>query len=208
MPRLILQQLCLLENDWANATWIGFEELQDSLKLVPGVHVPPVGSLGNKAMSRSVVPQFRKEFALHKKITRATLFITGLGHYEATINGKKIGEAFLAPGWTYYDKTVLYNTYDITKQLASGGNTIGVIVGNGFYNINMERYYKLVIAFGLPKMICRLRIEYADGAEQNIVSGQDWKVTASPITYSSIYAGEEYDARMSKRLEAIWFQRY
>ena len=91
----------------------------------------------------------------------ALLFITGLGQYELSINGEKAGKAFLAPGWTYFDKTILYNTFDITSNItAKGKNSIGVIVGNGFYNINRERYFKIVSAFGMPTMICRLKITY------------------------------------------------
>jgi len=185
-------------NDWDKASWIGFENLADSMRVVPGVH----GSgdkLGNKAIKRSIVPLFRKEFSVEKKIKSATLYISGLGHYEATINGQKIGQSFLAPGWTNYDKVCLYNSYDVTSQLKKGKNAIGVIVGNGFYNINRERYRKLVIAYGYPKMISKLKIEYADGMSATIVSGTDWKCSPSPIVYSSIYGGEDYDATLEKK---------
>lgn len=185
-------------NDWDKATWIGYENLLDSMKLVPGVHGNG-DNLGNKAIGRSVVPQFRKEFMIEKKIKNATLFISGLGHYEATINGQKVGRSFLAPGWTNYDKTCLYNTYDITNQLNQGKNAIGVIVGNGFYNINRERYRKLVIAYGFPKMIGKLKIDYSDGTTTTIVSGTDWKCTPSPIVFTSIYGGEDYDATLEQK---------
>lgn len=184
--------------DWNNAAWIGYQHFPDSMKLVPGVH----GSgdqLGNKARQRSVVPQFRKEFAVDKKIESATLYISGLGHYEATINGQTTGRSFLAPGWTDYNKTCLYNVYDVTSQLQRGKNVIGVMVGNGFYNINRERYRKLVIAYGFPKMISKLNINYTDGTHQTIVSGTDWKCTPSPIVYTSIYGGEDYDATLEQK---------
>ena len=186
------------EKDWANAKWIGYEELPDSLRLAPGVHAPLVKSLDSKCMQRPVVPLFRKQFSLQKRIKKAVLFITGLGQYEVSINGTKAGNAFLAPGWTYYDKTVLYNTYDVTAQLVNGNNAIGVIVGNGFYNINRERYFKFVTAFGMPAMICCLKIEYADGSAENIISDKSWKTTPSPITFSSIFGGEDYDAQQEQ----------
>ncbi|MCX6238528.1 MAG: family 78 glycoside hydrolase catalytic domain [Bacteroidia bacterium] len=185
-------------NNWDKATWISFENLPDSMKVVPGVHGYG-DKLGNKAIKRSVVPLFRKEFMAEKIIKNATLFISGLGHYEATINGQKVGLSFLAPGWTNYDKTCLYNTYDVTALLKQGKNAIGVIVGNGFYNINRERYRKLVIAYGYPKMISKLKIDYIDGTSTTVVSGTDWKCSASPITYSSIYGGEEYDATLEQK---------
>ncbi|HZK92846.1 MAG TPA: alpha-L-rhamnosidase N-terminal domain-containing protein, partial [Prolixibacteraceae bacterium] len=99
-------------NNWDKATWIGFENLADSMKVVPGVHGDG-NKLGNKAVKRSIVPLFRKEFSVEKKIKSATLYISGLGHYEATINGQKVGQSFLAPGWTNYDKVCLYNSYDV-----------------------------------------------------------------------------------------------
>ncbi|NWJ52317.1 MAG: family 78 glycoside hydrolase catalytic domain [Bacteroidetes bacterium] len=187
----------LSSTDWKDAAWICYENLEDSLKVVPGIH----GSgdeLGNKGIKQPVVPLFRKAFTIRKGIRNATLFISGLGHYEASINGKNITENFLAPGWTKYDKTTLYNSYDVTRHLTTGDNALGVIVGNGFYNINRERYRKLVIAYGMPKMICKLHIEYYDGTTQTIVSGKDWKCSPSPITFTSIYGGEDYDAQLEQ----------
>jgi len=186
------------ESGWNHAKWIGIEQLPDSLKVVPGIHLSG-DSLGNKGLRRPVVPQFRKEFNVKKSITLATLFICGLGHYEASMNGIKIGNSFLSPGWTHYDKTCLYNSVDVTDRLKIGNNTIGVIVGNGFYNINRERYRKLVIAFGMPKMICKLIIHYADGSEETVISNSDWKCSPSPVTYTSIYGGEDYDARLEQQ---------
>ena len=185
-------------NNWEKASWIGFENLPDSMKVVPGVHGDG-DKLGNKAVKRSIVPLFRKEFSVEKKIKSGTLYISGLGHYEATINGQKVGQSFLAPGWTNYDKVCLYNSYDVTSQLKVGKNAIGVIVGNGFYNINRERYRKLVIAYGYPKMISKLKIEYGDGTSATVVSGTDWKCSPSPIVYSSIYGGEDYDATLEQK---------
>jgi alpha-L-rhamnosidase len=178
--------------DWSGAKWIGYEALQDSLLVKPGV--PDTSGLGNKCMRRSIIPYFRKQFVIDKKPLRALAFITGLGQYEMSINGKKIGNSFLSPGWTYYDKRCLYNMYDITTMINKGNNAIGVIAGNGFYNINRERYYKLVDAFGAPKMICMISIDYDDGSRETIISDEQWKTSPSPVTYSSIYGGEDYDA--------------
>ena len=186
------------KEDWSNALWIGYEELPDSMRVAPGVHAPLVNKLGNKSMQRSVVPLFRKQFSIDKKVKNALLFVTGLGQYELSMNGTKLGNAFLSPGWTYFDKTVLYNCYDVSNQLLKGENAIGVIAGNGFYNINRERYFKIVSAFGMPKMICRLKITYDDGSVENIVSDKSWKTSPSPITFSSIYGGEDYDAQLEQ----------
>ena len=184
--------------DWGEAKWISFENLPDSLKVFPGIHGSG-NNLGNKAVENSVVPLFRKEFEPTKKIESAILYISGLGQYEASINGEKIGNSFLSPGWTDYNKTCLYNTFDVTSKIQQGKNVIGAVVGNGFYYINRQRYRKLVIAQGYPKMICNLKITYADGTSSEIVSGSDWKCAPSPISYTSIYGGEDYDATREQK---------
>lgn len=186
-------------SDWANAKWIGYEALPDSMRVVPGIHQPLANTLGIKCMQRSTIPLFRKQFGIAKKVKTALLFVTGLGQYQISINQQKIGNSFLSPGWTQYDKTVLYNTYDVTRFLLDGQNTIGALVGNGFYNINRERYFKIVTAYGNPTMICRLKIVYDDDSTENIVTDESWKTTASPITFSSIYGGEAYDAQLEQR---------
>jgi hypothetical protein len=183
--------------DWKNAKWIGFEQLPAEEKMVPGVHGNG-DKLGDLCTDRPVVPLFRKTFETKGEIKNATLYITGLGHYEAVINGQKPGNHFLAPGWTNYDKSILYNIFDVTDLLKNGENVIGATVGNGFFNINRERYRKLVIAWGNQMMIAQLRIRYADETEQTIVTGDDWKTTPSPITFSSIYGGEDYDAQLEQ----------
>lgn len=187
------------KSDWSNAQWIGYEELAAAMRVAPGVHEPEAKSLGNKAMQRPVVPLFRKSFAVNKKVKTALLFVTGVGQYEINVNGVKAGNSFLSPGWTYFDKTVLYNTYDVTGNIKQGQNALGAIVGNGFYNINRERYFKIVTAFGMPTMICRLKITYDDGSEDNIVTDKTWKAAPSPITYTSIYGGEDYDAQLEQQ---------
>jgi hypothetical protein len=182
---------------WNGAKWIAFEQLHKDMVVVPGVH----GSgdkLGNKAKERSVVPMFRKDFIIGKKIKSARINISGLGHYELSLNGEKVGDRFLSPGWTNYQKRRLYNTFDITKNLKDGGNALGILVGNGFYNINRERYRKLVIAYGYPMVIFNIKIEYEDGSVEYIISDENCKVTPSPITFSSIYGGEDYDATLEQ----------
>ena len=185
------------EEDWRDSKWIGYEDINDSLLLIPGVHGNG-DNLGDVAKKRTTVPYFRKDFSIEKKISKAYVFVSGLGQYELYINGDKIGDHFLSPGWTDYRKTCFYNTFDITENLKRGSNTVGSIVGNGFYNINRERYRKLVIAYGAPKMILKLIVQYSDGSKNVIVSDESWKTTPSPVTFSSIYGGEDYDARLEQ----------
>ena len=183
--------------EWNGAKWISFEDIPDSLILVPGVHGNG-NSLGEVAKKRTVIPYFRKEFHLDKDIAQAMIFVSGLGQYELYINGEKIGDRFLSPGWTNYRKTCYYNTFDVTGNLKGGRNAIGAIVGNGFYNINRERYRKLVIGYGAPKLILKLLVRYQDGSEVAIITDGSWKTSPSPVTFSSIYGGEDYDARLEQ----------
>ncbi len=185
------------DKTWANAKWIALEKLNDSLIVIPGIHGSG-DNLGEKCVKRSVVPMFRKEFKIAKDIEQASINISGIGHYELSINGKKIGDRFLSPGWTNYQKRYLYNNFDITHNLRKGGNAIGVLVGNGFYNINRERYRKLVVAYGFPKLIFNITIKYKDGTVKNIISDESCRVSPSPITFSSIYGGEDYDANLEQ----------
>ncbi len=186
-----------VDDTWEKAKWIAYEELEDSLTLVPAVH--GLGNkLNNKCLRRSVIPMFRREFTLSDDIEYASITISGLGHYELYLNGNKVGNRFLSPGWTYYQERCFYNSFDITSYLQKGGNAVGVLVGNGFYNINRERYRKLVVAYGYPKLIFNISIQFKDGSIKNIVSDDSCRVTPSPITFSSIYGGEDYDATLEQ----------
>ena len=184
--------------DWSGARWIGFEELPGSLKVVPGVHGGG-DELGERGLRRPVVPAFRKEFDVRDEaVERAFVFVSGLGHYELRLNGRAVGESFLAPGWTDYRRTCLYNTFDVTDLLGPGRNALGAVVGNGFFNVNRERYRKLVIAYGMPMLVLKLDILYSSGRRETIVSGPDWRTAPSPITFTSIYGGEDHDARLEQ----------
>jgi alpha-L-rhamnosidase len=139
---------------------------------------------------------FRKNFEAPKKVKRATAYICGLGLYELYINGQKIGDQVLAPAPTDYDKSVLYNTFDVTRQIKEGTNAVATVLGNGRY-FPMRQNYKPQKwhTFGFPKMLLQLEIEYADGTKQSVVSDETWKATADgPIRTNNEYDGEEYDA--------------
>ena len=141
----------------------------------------------------------RKEFAAEKRIEAATVYVCGLGHYELSINGEKIGDGEFTPLWSDYHKTVYYNAFDVTEHLRKGENALGVLLGNGFYNIaDRSRYRKLQIGFGPETLLLRLRIRYADGSEQTIESDASWRYALSPITFNTIYGGEDYDARLEQ----------
>lgn len=187
----------IADGGWAGAKWIGFEQLPDSLRLVPGVH----GSgdhLGYLAVNRPVIPKFRKTITVNKKVSEAWLFISGLGQYTLDLDGKDLTAGFMRPGWTDYAKTCFYNGYDLTRELQNGKHELSVTVGNGFFNVNRERYRKLVSTWGNPMMRSVLVLRYSDGTVENIQSGSGWEMAPSATTFTSIYGGEDFDARLTK----------
>ena len=184
-----------IPGDWKGAQWIAYEKMPDSLRIVPAIHGNGKTSSGYK---NEILPLLRKEFIVTKTVKNATAFISGLGHFDLRLNGKKVEDHFLDAGWTQYDKHALYVTFDITKSLKDGKNAIGVMLGNGFYYIPHERYRKLTGAYGYPKMICRIAVEYTDGTVENIISDSSWKTHSGPITFTSIYGGEDYNANQEQ----------
>jgi hypothetical protein len=190
-------QMGLLQlKDWSNAKWIAYENLPDSLKIIPAEHGNGKKEWGKRP---DVLPLFRKTFTATKKIKQATAFVCGLGQFEFSINGKKVGDHFLDPGWTKYSKHAQYVSFDISSYLKNGINAIGIMLGNGFYYIPGERYRKMTGAYGYPKMIAKIIVEYTDGTKSTIISDESWKTSPSPITYSSLYGGENYDATLEQK---------
>ena len=186
----------LSEKDWDNARWIAFEKDKTDEIITTGLHglTNIDNTLKGKQTGLYKLPQFRKEFTIGKAIKRAIAYVSGLGQFDLFLNGAKVGNHFLDPGWTKYDRCALYVSFDITSQIKEGENAVGVMLGNGFFNIPRERYFKLLASYGAPRLLMKIQIDYADGSTQSIVSGTDWKTCESPITYSSIYGGEDYDA--------------
>lgn len=155
---------------------------------------------GNIQLNGNRLPLFQKTFELEKTPQRALIHICGLGQYELSLNGKKVGDAVIDPGWTNYRKTCLYSTYEVTDDLLAGNNTLSVLLGNGMYNVRGGRYIKFSGSFGDPKLICRLQIDHADGTSRIIGSDASWQVAPGPITFSCTYGGEDYDARLETDL--------
>ena len=206
---ILILQVSLLsigqDNDFASAQWIGHMTRQQAnipegrnftgAKLKePAVKAAwaAVDSLSSKSI------YLRKDVKIKRGLKAATIHIAGLGFYELTINNKKVGDSEFAPLWSDYDKTVFYNTYDVTSLLTNRQhrNTIRVLLGNGFYNEQGQRYAKMKISFGPPTLLFRLHLVYQNGQTEDIVSDASWLWSFSPITFNSIYGGEDYDARL------------
>jgi alpha-L-rhamnosidase len=140
----------------------------------------------------------RRVFMVKPRLRRALVNVCGLGQYELTLNGSKVSGDLLAPGWSKYDKTCLYDTYDVTAQLRAGLNAAGIFLGNGMYNVKETgRYTKFANSFGPLKTIAQLQLEYPDGLTEIIATDDHWRVAPGPITFSSIYGGEDFDARLN-----------
>ena len=177
--------------DWDNARWIGYEVLPDSSIIAPHVHLSGKKIWGTRPV---VLPLLRKSVELKKMIRKASIFISGLGHFQLSVNGQVIGDQFLAGGWTNNSKQALYVTFDITSQLKKGQNVLGVLLGNGFYYIPSQRYRKMTGGWGYPKLMAKTLVEYTDGSREVIVTDNSWKTAPSPIIFSSMFGGEDYDA--------------
>ena len=143
-------------------------------------------------------PLMRKQFNLSKKIISATAYITAHGMYEAQLNGKRIGDAYLTPGWTAYKKRLQYQVYDVTAMLKGGSNVLGVTLGNGWYR-GIIGYANNINVYGKDiALLCQLNIEFSDGTSESIISDETWKSSTGAIRYSEIYNGETLDARLEK----------
>jgi len=139
-------------------------------------------------------PLFRKSFKLNKKVKYAVAYITAHGLYEAAINGKRVGDAFLTPGWTSYKKRLQYQAYDVTAMLQNGDNAIGATLASGWYRGHIgwdsQDYYGSDIA-----LLFQLQVTYDDGTTEKIVSDNSWKSSTGAIINSEIYYGETIDIR-------------
>lgn len=144
-------------------------------------------------------PMLRKEFDLGKEIKSARLYISTLGLYVAEINGERVGDQVLTPGWTSFQNRVQYQTYDVSSMLSKGGNAMGIELGNGWYrafrpnNQNIEGFGKKSL-----DAMAQLEVTYKDGTTEIITTDNSWKSSTGPVVNSSIYDGETYDARLEQ----------
>lgn len=175
-------ELGLLHNkDW-NAHWIG----------LPAVEKRDTSDAGYYFHK----PQYlRKQFSLKGKIDRARLYITSKGVFEAQVNGQKVGNDVMTPGWTPYKKRIETLSYDVTKKLTQGENAIGVILNEGWYSGRIAYSRDFVGLTPMPYLICQLEITFQNGEQKIVYSDASWKGTINgPIRFSDIYQGEDYDA--------------
>ena len=141
---------------------------------------------------------FRKEFSISKKIKSATIYITAHGLYEGYINGKRIGDAYLTPGWTSYTKRLQYQAYDVTDLLNKGANAIGVTIADGWYRGFFTWDYRKNIYGNKLGLLAQLDITYSDGSKVLIVSDDSWRSSTGSFISAEIYDGVMIDGRKEK----------
>jgi len=156
----------------------------------------PWGTIGDEDR-RLPARYLRHEFAVEKKVRRATAYVCGLGFFNLYLNGEKVSDDAMDPALSDYAKAAYYVTFDVTGQLKRGNNAVGVILGNGRFFAPRLIVPIATQAFGYPKLRLQLNIEYTDGTTAQVVSDEQWKLTTDgPIRANNEYDGEEYDARL------------
>ena len=145
-------------------------------------------------------PYLRREFNLRDSpISQARLYITALGVYEAEINGQRVGDQILAPGWTVYDKRLRYQTFDVTELLTPGANAIGAILADGWYRGRFGFMGGRRNIWGdRLALLAQLEVTYADGSSEQTITDDSWQAATGPIQMACIYDGERYDARLEQ----------
>jgi alpha-L-rhamnosidase len=138
---------------------------------------------------------FRKEFTLRSKPVSARLYITALGVYEAEINGKRVGDHFMAPGWTSYHGQLHYQTFDVTDLLDSDANCLGVRVAEGWYKGRIGFVFARNFYGSRTAVLAHLEVTYEDGKTFTLGTDGTWTAYRGPIQKAEIYDGEVYDAR-------------
>jgi alpha-L-rhamnosidase len=175
----------LNRSDW-KGDWIGMD--LDHLGKGKKYHLPPA-------------PYLRKEVLVAGRVRSARLYVTALGLYEFSINGKKVGDAFLTPGWTDYNKRVYYQVYDVTSQVQQGKNALAAQLSYGWYAGYLG--YSLLVGnpvvrafYGkVPLLKAQLELIYDNGKKEVFPTSASWKTAYGPLVESDLLNGETYDAR-------------
>ncbi len=142
-------------------------------------------------------PLLRRGFGVDKPIAAARAYVCGLGYHELYLNGRRVGDHRLDPGYTRFDRRALYVVHDVTDHLRQGDNAVGLMLGNGFYNDMIQAAWDFDKApwRNTPRALAQIEITFADGSRQTIPTDTDWKTAPGPITFNGIRSGEHHDAR-------------
>ena len=176
--------------DGWHASWIGLGRFRGNI--IPPAQAGPPDPV---AKALNPAPYLRRAFTVDQPVAAARLYVTALGLYEARLNGCRVGDAVLAPGWTDYARRILYQTYDVTGLLAEGDNILGAILADGwysgFYGFDAKRagaHYGTA-----PELLAQLDITYADGSREWIVTDEQWRSADGAIRHADLLMGERHD---------------
>ena len=190
-PPAVFETGLLEGSDW-EGTWIS------AGKGPAGDLEPPSGDeYDDLANGLAPSPYLRKEFPLDKPVRRARMYATARGVYELYVNGSRVGNDVLAPGWTDYDRRIQYQTYDVTPLLAEGPNALGAVLGDGWFAgfFGFDPKHRGALYGARPQLLAQLDVEYEDGTTESLATDGSWRSSAGPILYSDLLMGESYDAR-------------
>lgn len=144
-------------------------------------------------------PMLRQDFEVTGVLTRARLYISALGVFEAYLNGERVGDHVLAPGWTSYPNRLRYETFDVTSLLRQGPNALGALLGDGWYRGRLGFHGGKRNLYGdRLALLAQFELDYADGSTIRVVTDSNWRAATGPIVASDLYDGETYDARLER----------
>ena len=181
-------------SDWSAPAYWEMGLLSNDDWIASWIEAPPAGNAGQLAAASML----RKEFLLQGPVVRARAYVTSHGLYEFYLNGQRVGDRLFTPGWTSYEKRLQYQTYDVTAQLRPGANSVGAVLGDGWYRgtIGIEGHRN---HYGTrTALLAQIEITYRDGRSQTVSSDGSWKAATGPILSSDMYNGEAYDGRLER----------
>ena len=186
----------LNQTDGWHASWIGLGRVRESAGPPAQTGPPdPVATALNPA------PYLRRAFGVGQPVASARLYVTALGLYEARLNGHRVGDRFLTPGWTDYTQRIPYQTYDVTGLLAEGENVIGAILADGWYAgfFGYDAKHAGAHYGTAPELLAQLVITFWDGTGQEIVTDEQWQARLAAIRHADLLMGERHDLRLEPR---------
>jgi len=180
-------------SDW-RAKWVARHYVS------PEGYEPPSDTDYDNPWRARPADYLRSEFQARRRVKRATLYASALGVYEAYVNGRRVGDEVLAPGWTDYHTRVEYQLHDVTDLIEPGNNALAAILGEGWYcgRIGMAPKKAGAHYGGRPAFLCQLHLQYDDGTVQIVSTDGSWKTSKEAVVYSDLLIGEKYDARLEQ----------
>jgi alpha-L-rhamnosidase len=185
----------LTQDGW-HGKWIG-------LDVWNGQHMPAKPAPGESPTASATLaglipsPYLRTELRVDGAIRRARVYVTAKGLYELHLNGTRVGDRLLTPGWTDYDRRIQYQAYDITDLLQQGENVLGAILAPGWYSGYVGMGGRCRHYGACPQLMLEGRVEYSDGHVQVVSSGDEWSGNFGPLRHADLLMGEHYDARLT-----------